>query len=614
MRRSSRLVSLVFWLGAAGYVVPACVLADAPPPQAHDATKIDFQWGVRIPLRDGPHLNATLYTPRDQQAPAPCIFTLTPYIAQSYHDRGVYFAAHGYPFLTVDVRGRGNSEGSFRPFLQEANDGFDVVEWLAKQPYCNGKVTMWGGSYAGYNQWVTAKEFPPHLATIVPAAAPYAGVDFPMRNNVYYPYLMQWLTFISGRASQDRIFGDQNFWTVKYRQGFESGTPFRDFDTLLGNPSSTFREWVAHPHPDAYWDSYNPTSDQYAKLSIPILTITGSYDGDQPGALAHYREHVKNASSEARGRHYLVIGPWDHAGTRTPAAAFGGLTFGPASLVDLPRLHLDWYGWTMQGGPKPKFLQKNVAYYVMGAEQWRYADTLDAVTAESQPYFLDSNGSAADVLAAGVLRPEQPGSGKPDQYLYDPRDIGSAELEASLDPELLTDQSMLYAQRGEQLVYHTAAFGKNTEISGSFRLSAWIAIDQPDTDFAVSIYEIRADGTSILLTTDVQRARYRQSLREPKLIATKAPLRYDFERFTFVSREIRQGSRLRLRIAPTNSIYSQKNYNSGKNVSDESMQDARPVTVRLYHDRTHPSALYIPLGQPAAVAVGGTTGAGGEGT
>lgn len=619
MRRSSRLVSLAFWLAAAGYAVPACVLADAPPP-AHDAAKIDFQWGVKIPLRDGPQLNATLYTPRDQKAPAPCIFTLTPYIAQSYHDRGVYFAAHGYPFLAVDVRGRGNSEGVFRPLIQEANDDFDVVEWLARQPYCNGKVTMWGGSYAGYNQWATAKEFPPHLATIVPAAAPYAGVDFPMRNNVYYPYLMQWLTLTGGRASQDRIFGDQSFWAAKYRQAFESGLPFRDFDTLLGDPSPIFREWVAHPHPDAHWDSYNPTAGQYAKLSIPILTITGSHDGDQPGALFHYREHMKNASPEARGRHYLVIGPWDHAGTRTPAAAFGGLTFGPASLVDLPQLHLDWYGWTMQGGPKPKFLQKNVAYYVMGAEHWRYADTLDAVTAESRPYFLDSNGSATDVLASGSLRPkqppeqppkqppEQPGSDKPDQYTYDPRDVGSAPLEASLDPELLTDQSLLYAQRGKQLVYHTVVFGKNTEISGAFRLSAWIAIDQPDTDFAVGVYEIRADGTSILLTTDVLRARYRQSLREPKLITTKAPLRYDFERFAFVSREIRQGSRLRLSIAPVNSIYSQKNFNSGKNVSDESMQDARPVIVRLYHDRAHPSALYVPLGQPATAGAGGTAG------
>ncbi len=157
-----------------------------PPPP--DPAQVKFQWGVKIPLRDGVKLNATVYTPREQKAPAPCVFTLTPYISQSYHDRGIYFASHGYPFLTVDVRGRGNSEGQFRPLLQEAPDGHDVVEWLAQQPYCNGKVTMWGGSYAGYDQWVTAKEFPPHLATIVPVASPYAGIDFPMRGNIASPY------------------------------------------------------------------------------------------------------------------------------------------------------------------------------------------------------------------------------------------------------------------------------------------------------------------------------------------------------------------------------------------------------------------------------------------
>src|SRR5690606_36222007 len=140
----------------------------------------------------------------------------------------------------------------------------------------------------------------------------------------------------------------------------------RELDSWIGNPSAIFQEWLQHPHQDAYWDAHNPTADEYAKLRLPILTITGSHDVNQSGALTHYRAHMKNASPEARDAHYLVIGPWDHAGTRTPRAEFGGLTLGSASLVDLPKLHLDWYAWTMQQGAKPEFLQKNVAYYVMG--------------------------------------------------------------------------------------------------------------------------------------------------------------------------------------------------------------------------------------------------------
>lgn len=216
-----------------------------------DTDRVNMQWSIKIPLRDGVHLSATVYTPRDQKSPAPCIFTLTPYIAQSYHDRGIYFASHGYPFLTVDVRGRGNSEGEFRPLIQEAKDGYDVVEWLARQPYCNGKVSMWGGSYAGYDQWATAKEFPPHLATIVPVAAPFAGVDFPMQENISDTYLMQWLTFTSGHASQDKIFGDRFFWASKNRQWLESGAPFMNWTLRSGilRPRSSYgshmRIWMS---------------------------------------------------------------------------------------------------------------------------------------------------------------------------------------------------------------------------------------------------------------------------------------------------------------------------------------------------------------------------------
>src|ERR1044071_6859368 len=143
----------------------------------------------------------------------------------------MYFASHGLPFLTVDVRGRGNSDGKFRPLLQEAKDGHDIVEWLAKQPYCNGKISMWGGSYAGYDQWAAAKEMPPHLATIVPAAAAHPGVDFPVRNNIFAPYDMQWLTFTSGRASQEKIFGDGDLWGTLNRQWFEAGRPLKDLDS-----------------------------------------------------------------------------------------------------------------------------------------------------------------------------------------------------------------------------------------------------------------------------------------------------------------------------------------------------------------------------------------------
>jgi putative CocE/NonD family hydrolase len=563
-----------------------------------DKADVQIQLGIKIPLRDGIHLNATLYLPWPRAEPSPVIFTLTPYIGHVYHQSGLYFARRGLPFLTIDARGRGNSEGEFRPFIHDAMDGYDVVEWLAQQPYCNGKVAMFGGSYGGYAQWATAKELPPHLATIVPVASPYIGVDFPMRNNISGPYLMQWLTLIFGHTSQAWIFADKEYWNAKFRNWLESGASFKELDSQLGNPSAVFQEWISHPQLDSYWDSHNPTTEEYSNLSIPVLTITGSYDDDQPGALMHYREHLANAAPDVRAGHYLVIGPWDHAGTYAPKLEFGGIKVGSGSLLDIHKLHLQWYVWILQCGPRPEFLQKNIAYYVVGADQWRYAKTLDEITPQSLALFLSCSTAPTDVFNSGSLGPDVPMDVASSNYVYDPRNLSGAVLESTMDPESLCDQRLIYHLVGRQLIYHSAPFEKNTEISGFFKLVAWLSIDRPDTDFAVSVYEIGDDGESVLLSTDRMRARYRESLREEALIRTTEPLRYDFERFLFVSREIKRGRRLRLIIGPINSIHSQKNYNAGGVVAEESIENARPVNVRLFHDRDHPSALYVPIGRP----------------
>jgi putative CocE/NonD family hydrolase len=589
------------------FMFPVLVAAIACLSAAHAAEAVrepvEFQWGMKIPLRDGVNLNATAYKPREQKEPLPCVFTLTPYISQTYHERGMYFASHGYVFLTVDVRGRGNSEGEFTPLLQEAKDGHDVVEWLGTQPFCNGKVTMWGGSYAGYDQWASAKEFPAHLATIVPVASPKPGVDYPMQHNMFYSYDTQWLTLVSGHASQENIFGDSAFWSAQFKRWFESHTPFRELDHYVGNPSPHFQTWVSHPAQDAYWDNFSPTPDQYAKLSLPILSICGQYDGDQPGALAFYRDHMQFGSAEAKARHYLIVGPWDHAGTRTPKAEVGGLTFGPAALLDMNALHTSWYDWTMKSGARPEFLKDKVAFYVTGEEAWRYAPTLDAVTARNDAWYLDSvAGRANDVFAAGDLARDKPGSGKPDRYVSNPLDTSSAAWEQEDSPNGLTDQRGAMLAGGKALFYHSPALVADTDVAGFFKLSAWLSLDAPDTDIMVGLTEVKADGTSVFLAGDSMRARYRHDLRTAELVKPGAIERYDFSRFSFVARRLAKGSRLRLTIAPINSMYAEKNYNSGGTVAAESGKDARTVTVTLYHDRAHPSALSMPVASASSAS------------
>lgn len=573
------------------------LFAQQPPPGAPGAN-VDMQWGVKIPMRDGVSLNATVYRAHGQKDPLPVVFTLTPYISDTYLERAVYFAGHGYVFALVDVRGRGNSAGVFEPFTNDPKDGHDIVEWLAKQPWSNGKVAMWGGSYAGFDQWATAKEFPPHLATIVPAAAAHPGVDFPFQYNIFTPYDVQWLTFTSGVTGNGNLFGSSSFWGAKAREYYNGHAAFREYDRIVGNPNAIFQKWIQHPVPDDYYDAMAPSPDHYKRFQIPILTITGHYDGDQPGAFTYYTRHMQYGSAQGKQNHYLIIGPWDHAGTRTPKTDVGGLKFGAASVLDLNKLHEEWYDWTMKSGAKPAFLKKRVAYYVVGAEEWKYADSLEAIANEKRTLYLASSGTAQDVFHSGSLA-EKPGSSSPgDTWTYDPLDTRPGANEPDEEPAYLISQSSAHNLFGNGAIYHGEPFAEATEVSGFPKLTLWLSMDVPDTDLGAELYEILPDGGSVLLSSAALRARYRQSLRQEKLVPSGVPEKYVFDNFSFFSRRIAKWSRLRLLVRCVNSISAEKNYNSGGVVAAETAKDARTAHVTLLHDAAHPSALELHIVKP----------------
>ena len=582
---------------------PKSEASPTPPP----ATDYDIRWGVKIPMRDNVELNATLYLPKkpDGSAPKmPVVFTLTPYISDTYHPRASYFASHGYVFALVDVRGRGNSGGEFEPFAQEPHDGHDVVEWLAQQPFCDGKVAMWGGSYAGFDQWATAKELPPHLATIVPAAAAHPPLDYPSLQNVGEMYDMQWFTYTSGKASQMNLFGDSKFWRTKYLDAYKKHIAFKTFDSFIGNPSVNFQRILKHPTADAYYDAMIPTVDQFKKLTLPLLTITGQYDGDELGAMTFYRNHLANASPETRAKHFLIIGPWDHAGTRTPTDEVGGVKFGKDALVDLNDLHRQWYDWTMKNGAKPSFLKNQVAYYLIPSGnkgdngEWKYTDSYANLIANPKTLYFDSkSGEANGVFHCGTLTEAKPKGGT-DKFVYDPLDIRRGEEVEGIESNEKTaalDQKLPLSIGDDGLVYHTDPLSKETPLIGCPTVTVWMSIDTPDVDLEADLYEIQTDGTSISLWSDVRRLRYRESLREAKLVKPGEIVKCDFNPGLFVARKLMKGSRLRLVVTAVNSIFWQKNYCSGGVVADETVKDAHTCHVQIYHDAEHASAINLPL-------------------
>ena len=565
---------------------------------------VDVIWGEKIPMRDGIALNATVYRPHAQAGPLPVLFTLTPYMSDTYHERGMYFARNGYVFALVDSRGRGNSGGDFAPFVNDGRDGYDAVEWLARQSWCNGKVGMWGGSYSGFNQWTTLAEAPPHLATIVPVASAYPAIDMPMVNNIHDPYWIQWFALVEGRTLNTNFSEDHSFWEEKFRQLFLNHLPFEQLDRLAGMPSAGFQEWLKHPSVDEYWERMTPGEAQYRRMRIPILTITGEYDRAQPGALAFYSRHIQYGDSESAAKHYLIIGPWDHSGTRTPRAEIGGLSFGSASTLDMNKLHKEWYDWTLKNGARPEFLKNRVAYYVGGAEQWEYASELSGVSKGYRILYLHSSGNAGDLSTSGLLNEQIPRAENPDHYTYDPMDVRPATLEGDNvsfgwwpgHSLAITGQSLASSINGNGLIYQTAPFSQDTKLAGFPGFSGWMAIDSPDTDFQVMLYEIKPDGQSIALSVDRMRARYRESLKRETPVKPGELNQYQFKSFTFVCRRISKDSRLRLVITSPNSIFAEKNYNAGGVVTRESGKDSHVAHVTLYHDAQHPSRLDVPLG------------------
>jgi putative CocE/NonD family hydrolase len=579
-------------------------------PAAADAQALarpfSIQWSLFIPLRDGVRLHATLYRPVDQRKPLPVIFLMTPYGADRYEDVARYMAMHGYVFASIDVRGRGNSEGAFVPWAGEGRDGADVVKWLAAQPFSDGQVATWGGSYSGKSQWAIAALAGPSLKTIAPAAAGYVGYDMGMLRNIPFPFMQRWLTFVSGKTMNARLYGDDEYWVGAYAELSRGDIPYRDFDILSGNPSPIWREWVAHPEAGGFWGRGAPSDADLARVAIPVLSITGSYDDAHLGTLRYWNAHQDGAARSA-DRDYLVIGPWDHPGTREPKTSLGGLSFGANSVLDMKQLHVLWYDWIMKDGPKPAFLRDHFVYYVSGRNQWAAAPSLAAATARRESLFLSSErGGASSIAGRGALLGAPPARDR-DVYVDDPGAPAhneGPEGGSAVSAGYLTDAGLIDRLDGDGLIYDTRPFDADTDLVGRPSAELWISMDAPDADIRVQLYEVGKDGKVVFLAQDQMRARYRGGPDRPVPVVPGRTSPYLFDQFAFVARTIRAGSVIRLVVCPLGAgIHNQRNRNSGGIVADETKADNRVARVAVHLGRGM-SRIELPFGSasPAIVA------------
>lgn len=581
----------------------------AAPTESEVGPGYDIEMSRMIPMRDGVKLEAWIFKPSHLAAKAPAVLELTQYDIDGGRNQDFKtFVQRGYVFVQVEVRGRGASGGekSDDLGLQVGRDGRDAVEWIASEPWSDGHVFMYGGSFVGMTQWHTAAQIPPHLSGIAPYVPIYPGWDVPNSNGIPQAWTAVILGYVAGRTlNTDFVASD--YWQRKMLEHYARQGLFRTLDEAVGisqddwsmidgrgQKLSLMKMWLDHVGDEAFNLTAEPKPTDFARMNFPVLTATGFFDEDQIGALHYYRRYSRYAPAKEVSNLLLVIGPWDHLGTQRPQKTINGLAIPESAVIDMNKLHADWYDWVLGRGPRPALLTDRVTYYMMGADEWRHAATLEGASSgkDLTLYLDDTRGTPKNLSGPGALSASRPGSEPPAMIVSDPTSLPELAVADKLADENLLSQ--FRAGEKDALVFQSAPLPHDTEIAGHMRMNLIVQSDAPDFDLWAQVQLVKADGSAVTLGQDIRRARFRdgffkQELLEPDQFATIA-----FE-FNWLAWHIPAGAWIRLVLMPLNSPNYQKNYNTGGRIGYEDPKDARAAHIKLFHDADRASALLLPL-------------------
>jgi hypothetical protein len=573
------------------------------------------QLGVRVPMRDGSSLHAVVWRPRGDVAPVSAVMELTPYGVDHLHEDGVFWASEGFAYVALDVRGRGNSDGEFVPFLRDADDGYDAVEWIARQPWCDGKVALHGGSYTGINQYLIMVAAPPSLCAITPDSTSGMGIDLP-KGGVPSLYDLAWGRLVSNRATQFTIGGDVANWHRHLYDAAVAGRSLVEAAGAAGAPLEEFTtEHFDHAEPGPRWDRYWAQPEQLAVSSVPVLSITGMYDDSSGGTIHNWRRFTANAPADVVAASHLVIGAWDHMGTHFGPGRVGQLVFGPDATVQLADLRRDWLRHVLHGAPPPEFLKDRVMLYVTGDERWIGVPSLEEAAAAHVTRYLHSVDGPMDATHAGFVA-ETAAHGPDAVFVCDPFDMRTHRAELEQRPAGSGPESQFHGQPmnnflmslagndptnprpvadidGQGVVYTSSVLAQDITILGEPQLHLRVVCDQPDADLAVLLHEVTPDGDSIFLSSDLLRLSCRHLDGAHEYLVPGEPTDVTFRSFKWCQRTVRAGSRLRIAIRHAYAIQLTP-YAHGR------PDDAAAAQVRIHHGADVAPRLVLPVASEAA--------------
>lgn len=536
----------------------------------------DIQDSVMIRTEDDTEISAIVVRKKGNYEPKPTILQFTIYVRDGDRDLQSLkeSADRGYIGVIAYTRGKRFSSSQIYPYEYDSKDAYTVIDWISRQPWSNGSIGMFGGSYNGFTQWAAAKNLHPALKTIVPYVANRPGMGLPMENNIFINPNYEWSFYVGNNRYLDHETGDnrKRFRDLMFKW-WESGAPYNKMDSIDGESNHLFQRWIGHPDFDIYWQKMAPYKEEFARINIPILLFDGYYNDSQNSGLYYLRELGRyNPSAVA----YLVIGPYSHFGTQLGGQKIvNGYTVSKSALFPIKDYTYQWFDYILKGGHRPGFLHDKINYQVMGTDQWKSAPSLDAMSNKSLKLYLST------VKKGNFYKMIENKPGK-SEFLTQKVDFAD-RLTSNNDyyPDPIIRDSL---SSGNGFAFVSPRLDEDILINGSFTGKINLRINKKDVDIGVTLYELTAEGKYFHLSYYIGRASYAKDMTKRQLLVAGKRESLIFKNTHLISKKLQKGSRLVIVLNVNKNPFSELNYGTGKIVSTESISDASdPLVVDWFN-------------------------------
>ena len=564
--------------------------------------KIQITQNAKVPMRDGIKLATDIYRPK-KAGKYPVILVRTPYKKEMNELNAKFYARRGYVFVVQDCRGRFSSPGTWEPFMHEAKDGYDAIEWLAKQPWSNGKVGMIGGSYLGWVQWWAASQHPPHLVTIIPnVSPPDPFYNIPYEYGVFFIFGAIWWADILETKATGSLSGVafDKISRKRYSKLLRS-LPVIELDKkVLGKKNPYWRKWIENNSNNRYWQRAN-FLDKLKKVKIPVFHQSGWFDGDGIGSKLNYLKMKSHGHQNQK----LTLGPWGHTAEAHRRAR--GRDFGPRAIVDMPNQYLRWFDRWLKGIKNGIDKEPLVQIFVMGTNVWLKGNTYPLEGTKMQKWFLHSGGSANTIKGNGTLSLKKSRQGADfDRYIYDPGDPtpaphyyeapkrkkGSTWSMAKLKQLRKKHYRKVLKKRKDILVFTSAPMKERYTFAGPISAVIYASTTAKDTDWFITLSEVNAKGEIFSLVYGKLRARFRKSMAKPELLKPGKIIKYTLDLWQ-TGITLKKGSRLQVEISSASFPLFSRNLNTGGHNEKETRYIK--ATQHIYHNQHYPSHVLLPM-------------------